>query len=230
MTIKSSGQLAMSEIAAEFGGGAPHSLSEYYRNGGLVTANNPNVPTGGAISMSQFYGAEKSVAGSWSRTSNGTYSLTIPAFSTLTIDVRGAGGGGGGSTYDAGYAGSAGGNGGQSSVKNSGTTIIYGNGGGGGAGSYYNQAAAGSNGTASGGDTNTTGGGSNGGTGGTYGATKGGNGGKGGRAVRTFSYGENSNVAKGITLTIVVGNGGAGGAGQANGTAGTDGAVYISWT
>lgn len=113
---------------------------------------------------------------------------------------------------------------------NGGTTIIYSNGGGGGAGSYYNQAAAGANGTASGGDTNTTGGGSAGGTGGTYGTTKGGNGGKGGRAVRTFSYGENGNVAKGIPLTIVVGNGGAGGAGQVNGTAGTDGAVYISWT
>lgn len=60
--------------------------------------------------------------------------------------------------------------------------------------------------------------------------TKGGNGGKGGRAVRTFSYGENGNVAKGMTLTIVVGKGGSGGAGQVNGTAGTDGAVYISWT
>ena len=57
MAIKSSGSLSMTEIVNEFGGSVPHSLSEYYRNGGAVPANNTNVPTSGAISMSNFYNA-----------------------------------------------------------------------------------------------------------------------------------------------------------------------------
>ena len=38
----------------------PHSLSEYYRGGGLVpdTSININVPTSGTISISNFYGAQ----------------------------------------------------------------------------------------------------------------------------------------------------------------------------
>ena len=57
MAIKSSGSLSMTEIVAEFGGSVPHSLSEYYRNGGAVPGNNTNVPTSGAISMGDFYNA-----------------------------------------------------------------------------------------------------------------------------------------------------------------------------
>ena len=33
MAVKSSGQLAMTEIVAEFGGSAPHAMSEYYGGG-----------------------------------------------------------------------------------------------------------------------------------------------------------------------------------------------------
>ena len=57
MAIKSSGSLSMTEIVDEFGGSVPHSLSEYYRNGGAVPGNNTNVPTSGTISMSNFYNA-----------------------------------------------------------------------------------------------------------------------------------------------------------------------------
>ena len=57
MAIKSSGSLSMTEIVDEFGGTVPHSLSEYYRNGGAVPGNNTNVPTSGTISMSNFYNA-----------------------------------------------------------------------------------------------------------------------------------------------------------------------------
>jgi len=59
MTLQSSGAISLSNIAAEMGGSTPHSLSEYYKNGGLVGnhANNPNVPTSGTISFSNFYGA-----------------------------------------------------------------------------------------------------------------------------------------------------------------------------
>ena len=57
MAIQSSGTISMTDIVAEFGGSVPHSLSEYYRNGGAVPGNNTNVPTSGTISMSNFYSA-----------------------------------------------------------------------------------------------------------------------------------------------------------------------------
>ena len=57
MTLPSSGALSLNQIAGEFGGSTPHSLSEYYRNGGLVPSNNTNIPTSGSISFSNFYGA-----------------------------------------------------------------------------------------------------------------------------------------------------------------------------
>lgn len=49
MTIKASGPLYISEIAAEFGGVIPHHLSEYYG----VT---PRIPMSGLIRHSDFYG------------------------------------------------------------------------------------------------------------------------------------------------------------------------------
>ena len=59
MTLQTSGAITLSNIASEMGGSTPHSLSEYYKNGGLVGnhSNNPNVPTSGTISFSNFYGA-----------------------------------------------------------------------------------------------------------------------------------------------------------------------------
>jgi hypothetical protein len=59
MPLPSSGALSISDIVAEFGGSAPHSLSEYYRNGSFVGNNsdNQNIPTSGAISIKDFYGA-----------------------------------------------------------------------------------------------------------------------------------------------------------------------------
>jgi len=63
MSLPSSGTLSIAEIVAEFGGSAPHSLSEYYRGGGLVpnTGMNSAVPTSGAISVSNFYGATNTI-------------------------------------------------------------------------------------------------------------------------------------------------------------------------
>ena len=58
MALPASGQLSLSQIVGEFGGSAPHSLSEYYRNGGLVPSGNTNVPTSGTIDFSDFYGAQ----------------------------------------------------------------------------------------------------------------------------------------------------------------------------
>jgi hypothetical protein len=67
MTIKSfnQGSLSLSEIQAEFGGSNPIGLNEYYAGGGLVNSGTVGYPSGsavsipssGAISISNFYGA-----------------------------------------------------------------------------------------------------------------------------------------------------------------------------
>lgn len=58
MAIHTSGPIALSHVAAEFGGSTPHSLSEYYRGGGLVadTPQNATIPTSGQIQLDDFYG------------------------------------------------------------------------------------------------------------------------------------------------------------------------------
>ena len=57
MALQSSGSITLAQIASEFGDSQPHSLSEFYRNGGKVPANNTNVPTSGTIDFADFYGA-----------------------------------------------------------------------------------------------------------------------------------------------------------------------------
>lgn len=64
MPIKLSGSLTISDIVAEFGGTAPHDISDYYRGGGLVPNKNvnSNIPLAGSgqpIKFGQFYGATK---------------------------------------------------------------------------------------------------------------------------------------------------------------------------
>ena len=49
MTLPLSGLISLADIAAEFGGTPPYSLSDYY---GVA----PGVPTSGTISFSDFYG------------------------------------------------------------------------------------------------------------------------------------------------------------------------------
>lgn len=58
MTIPTS-NVSFSKLQSEFGGTNPISLSEFYRKGGAVDADDyaPNVPTSGTISLSQFKGA-----------------------------------------------------------------------------------------------------------------------------------------------------------------------------
>lgn len=58
MALQTSGAISLNDIAGEFGGSTPHSLSEYYRGGSNVpnsTANN-SIPTSGAIEIGNFYG------------------------------------------------------------------------------------------------------------------------------------------------------------------------------
>jgi len=55
--LPSSGPITLKQLQDEFGGTDPISLSEYYRNGGLVPSNNTGVPESGAISIADFYGS-----------------------------------------------------------------------------------------------------------------------------------------------------------------------------
>ncbi len=54
--------ISMTTIATEFGGTVPHSLTEYYRGGGLVnnTPTTASIPTSGTIAMGNFYGTAQS--------------------------------------------------------------------------------------------------------------------------------------------------------------------------
>ena len=61
MALPGSGTLSIQDIADEFGGIAPHSLSEYYRNGAYVGSSNTGVPTSGTISLSDSYGASAAI-------------------------------------------------------------------------------------------------------------------------------------------------------------------------
>ena len=63
MALQSSGAISLANIAAEFGGSTPHSLSEYY---GAASG----VPGSGTISFSNFYGTSSVVT--VTRSSNGT--------------------------------------------------------------------------------------------------------------------------------------------------------------
>jgi len=117
MALQSSGAISLANIQSEFGGSNPISLSEYYRNGSKTTSNNTSVPTSGAISIGDFYGAIKAVY--------------------VTYEIIGAGGGGGGGLTNNSNPASAGGAGGNSTLTytpaGGSSTTITSNGGAGGA-------------------------------------------------------------------------------------------------
>ena len=85
MAVKSSGTLSFNtDIVGEFGGTAPHSLSEYKRNGSLVpdAAANSNIPTTNAfISFSDYYGSTSEV---FLSSPSGTNLQEIDAYTYLT--------------------------------------------------------------------------------------------------------------------------------------------------
>jgi len=84
-------QLTLNQIAGEFGGTVPHSLSEYYAGAGQVpsgiSGDSGAIPTSGQISIGQFYGSANRV----------TINLTISS-ATTNYQISSSRGG----TYSAG--------------------------------------------------------------------------------------------------------------------------------
>jgi len=68
--IPNSGPISLSDFAAEFGGTAPHSMSEYYRAGANVPSNNSSVPTAGAFRFGQMRGAINAIINTLANTTN----------------------------------------------------------------------------------------------------------------------------------------------------------------
>jgi hypothetical protein len=64
MALQGSGTITLKNVADEFDNSAPYSMSEFYRGGAEVpeATENANVPTSGAISLGDFYGATKRIA------------------------------------------------------------------------------------------------------------------------------------------------------------------------
>jgi hypothetical protein len=101
MPIQTSGPISLNDLQTEFGGVNPISLNEYYAGGSLVpsgtTGINGAIPTSGAISLSQFYGSQKSAIASLSNHSASAFH-TVSSPSTanpssvarLTVNTNGA--------------------------------------------------------------------------------------------------------------------------------------------
>jgi hypothetical protein len=90
MALQGSGAISLNDIAGEFGGSVPHSITEYYRGGGLVpdSAANSSIPTSGQISFSQFYnGANITTVGSITVGSQGSQSHSIGKTTTTVTGV-----------------------------------------------------------------------------------------------------------------------------------------------
>lgn len=85
----------LTDIATEFGDSAPHSVSEFYRGGGLVpdSAGNSAIPTSGAVALGNFYGAANRIALALTISSNtNNYNLystasANPSYVAGTTDV-----------------------------------------------------------------------------------------------------------------------------------------------
>jgi len=71
MALQSSGAISLANLAAEYGGSAPHSMSEYYRNGGLV----PNTVT--TTTTSTVGASNTSVSGGGTHNGSGNNALNL---------------------------------------------------------------------------------------------------------------------------------------------------------
>jgi len=232
MAIPASGPIGIqNDIVTEFGGTAPHGLTEYYRGAGLVGPANTGVPASGQIAIGNFYGAANRVALALTIASNtNNYNLYTQASAnpsyaagntdvTLTVNPGVTIGSSSTGTYALSIP--SGFNPADSvTLVNNGTVV--GRGGNGGAGGYYNadNAAAG----AAGGHalyinrpvsiTNA----------GTLAGAGGGGGGSGGAAVKNGTWPKSGAAQYGPYS----GNGGGGGAGSPAGSGASGNPVAVA--
>lgn len=112
----STGQISMSDLNGEFGGG--YSLSNYYRNGSYVTSNDyaPNDPTSGPISFSSLQGAKKNSYQGIGFGSSQYWTVPYTSSGSVNAYVQGGGGGGGNAGFANGYPYGDGGPGGAGGI------------------------------------------------------------------------------------------------------------------
>jgi len=226
MPLPSSGQISFSQIA-----------SIVYSNAGASSGLNDFdirylLDKTGPVQISITDGYSKPASGNYSYTSEGAYSLVVPAYQNMSVDVRAAGSGGNGGTGSDtcigwcgqfcffpyccnGRGGNPGGTGGASYFRVGGIDVTaYGGSSGAAGGGYGGTVIAG-------------GGGGGGSAGVAFGCSgsAGSAGGGGGRVVASFTKGVNG-PGYAQTIAILVGRGGDGGY-NAGGQGGT-GAVYVS--
>ena len=120
MTLPADGPLTLQQIAGEFGGGAPYSMSNYYAGGPNVPAGTTGthgaVPASGPISVYNFYGTSKYVPGTITYSTPGTFQWTVPpAVTSIHVTAIGGGAAGGGVSGNGGCKDQQGGGGGGSS-------------------------------------------------------------------------------------------------------------------
>lgn len=73
MGLQNSGAISLDDIQDEFGGSNPININEYYKGGSNVpnTTTNNSIPSSGAISFDDFYGASATTSSSSSGNGNG---------------------------------------------------------------------------------------------------------------------------------------------------------------
>lgn len=86
MALPASGQIALSQIIAEFGGGTK--LTDFYKGGLYVpnTAQNAAVPTSGEIKNTDFYGAAATPPVTLQAMNASRYTVNQSAIATITIN------------------------------------------------------------------------------------------------------------------------------------------------
>lgn len=92
MVLQASGAISLEDIRAEFSGPASPNLQAYYRGGGLVPdiAANSGVPTSGAISLQDFYGAQAfsaSLSGFFSSLFDVSRSSVQTSLEAVTVNI-----------------------------------------------------------------------------------------------------------------------------------------------
>lgn len=232
MTLPASGAITLSAINTEFGGRGTNLNA--YRGTTYWVEGNPSTFNfaAGSLSFSDFYskrGTSPATSGSFTSSTAGSSTFTVPVCNYITVTVEGGTGGGGscGVTYGGPIVNDGtlkAGDGGATTF--SGPTTLTANGGQGG-GSWPYTTSYGAPGTASGGDTNTTGGSTAaGGIGNNYIGYKGQDGGRGGLSSKTFYYGT---ITPGQVINYTIGAAGTGTGSGFSGAVGVAGKITITW-